>query len=229
MQSQLNRVVLNPIFHRVGNIPFSSLSGMLAPLIFWAGVIVVGWLQTDYNALADTVSKMGRVGRPYAWIANATLIVTGLLIAFFAYGLPHEKANSSYTTRTQILFAAFGLFGLAGAGLMPCDEYCEGMSAANIFHTLPVAIGFTCLQFALLQFAKMVERSRSWVRMPVEAFAIFWAGIIALLAFILGRWGVVPPLEAVSGLSEKMYLAFLFEFIFRLAKRSFPPSKIPVP
>lgn len=196
-----------------------SVCGLIVPFIFLIGIAIVGWQQPDYNTMADTVSKMGRVGRPYAELANSILIVSGILIAIFAQGLPRLKLRFSGGLSAQNLLATFGLFGLAGAGLLPCDEYCAGMSSANILHTLPVAIGFGGLQLALLRFARRDQREPFWIGIREMSLTLFWAGLFALAVFVFGRWGIIPWLESYAGFSEKIYLALLFVFIFIMAKR----------
>jgi hypothetical membrane protein len=196
---------------------FVAGCGLIAPFVFWGGVFIVGWLQPDYNPLSDTVSKMGRIGRPYAEVANGILMVTGLLLSVFAQALPRPRRWRGLSTPTLLTF--FGLFGLTGAGLFPCDELCAGMSPANILHSLPVAIGFASLQMALLQFAGESHANSLWRNVPEISGSLFWAGSAALLAFILGRWGLVPVFESFAGFSEKIYLTMLFAFIFALARR----------
>jgi len=206
---------------------FSAYCGFLAAIIFWTGVIVVGLMQPEYQPLADTVSKMGRVGRPFAIALNGILIVTGLLIAVFALGLPASEKFFRRSTRDY--FVVFGFVGLAGAGLLPCDEICAGNSLANIVHTLPVAIGFTSLQLALLRIANSHKRDYFWAGIPKSSLTTFWAGTLALIVFMLGRWQFVPLLDSYAGLSEKIYLAFLFLFVFTLAKRLYLQSQASTP
>lgn len=194
----------------------SAYYGFLAAMVFWSGVIVVGLIQPEYHPLADTVSKMGRVGRSFAMAINWILIVTGFLIAMFARGLP---ASNGYLLSPRLMVAAFGFFGLAGAGLLPCDEICVGWSLPNILHTIPVAIGFTCLQFGLLQLANMKIRDRSWFSIPAFAWVLFYAGLVAVSLHFLGRWSVVPILDSYLGLSEKLYLAALFALILLISLR----------
>ncbi len=222
MNYQWLRVVPFPSFCQHKSVFISryvSICGLITPLIFWSGITFVGWLQPDYEPLADTVSKLGRVGRPYAGTANMILIVSGILITVFAQGLPRLKLRFSGRLSVQTLLAVFGLFGLVGAGLLPCDEYCAGMSFANILHTLPVAIGFTGLQLALLQLARRDQPGRFWNGIREMSLALFWAGLLALAIFVFGRWGIIPVFESYAGFSEKIYLALLFVFIFIMAKR----------
>lgn len=222
MQVHRHRTVLFPILSKKKSIPLHhlfSVCGLIAPVIFWIGVFIVGWLQPDYNPLADTVSKMGRIGRPFAGVANGILVVTGFLLALFAQALPRSRLQASNGLSAPGLLTLFGLFGLAGAGLLPCDEFCAGMSAPNILHTLPVALGFACLQMALLQYADRETTDSLWQNIPETSLALFWAGSVALIAFVLGRWGIIPLLESFAGFSEKIYLAMLFAFIFTLARR----------
>jgi hypothetical membrane protein len=195
----------------------AACCGLVAPFVFWIGVFIVGRLQPDYDWLADTVSKMGRIGRPYAEAANGVLMATGLLLALFVQALPRQRRWRGLSGPTLLTF--FSLFGLTGAGLFPCDEFCAGMSAENILHTLPVALGFASLQIALLQFAGESHATSLWQNVPEISQALFWAGSGALIAFTLGRWGVIPILESFAGFSEKIYLFMLFAFIFALARR----------
>jgi len=117
---------------------FSAYCGFFAAIIFWSGVLMVGFLQPEYQPFADTVSKMGRVGRSFAGMINGTLIATGILLGLFALSLPSLNESLSSTRK---MIAGFGFIGLAGAGLLPCDQICAGWSLPNILHTLPVAIG----------------------------------------------------------------------------------------
>ena len=195
---------------------FSAYCGFFAAIIFWSGVLMVGFLQPEYQPFADTVSKMGRVGRSFAGMINGTLIATGILLGLFALSLPSLNESLSSTRK---MIAGFGFIGLAGAGLLPCDQICAGWSLPNILHTLPVAIGFTCLQFGLLQIAKMEASNRLWINVPAFALGLFHAGLLAVSFHFLGRWSVVPILDAYLGLSEKLYLAALFALVLLISKR----------
>jgi hypothetical membrane protein len=201
---------------RFPSLNIAVICGKAAPFVFWIGVILIGWIQPEYNVFADTVSKMGRIGRPLAEFANAILIFTGLLLAIFAKGLSHAIVDR----KTANFLALFGILGLTGAGLLPCDELCAGDSLANVLHTLPVALGFICLQIALLQLADQGLGNNSGQGISAMSLALFQAGPFALAFFVLGRWGAVPQFEDYAGLNEKFYLAVLFGFIYILAKAS---------
>lgn len=200
----------------------SPYCGFLAAILFGIGVITIGLVQPDYLPLADTVSKMGREGRPFAMAINVILMLTGILIAIFALGLPRSQR---FHRSTCNYLALFGIFGLAGSGFLPCDEICAGNSMANITHTLPVAIGFASLQLALLQITNMDPGDQFWSGIPKSSRFLFWAGSLALVIFMLGRWQLVPQLDSYAGLSEKIYLAFFFAFVLMLAKRLYLRSK----
>jgi hypothetical membrane protein len=189
---------------------------MAVPFVFWIGIFLVGLLQPDYHLLVDTVSKMGRSGRPYAELANGILILTGLFLALFARALPGAIINR----KPANFLAFFGILGLMGGGLLPCDEFCAGDSLANVLHTVPVALGFVCLQIALFQIATQGFGNSPWQGVSAMALTLFQAGPFALAFFVLGRWGIVSQFDDYAGLSEKVYLAILFSFIFTLARRS---------
>lgn len=211
---------------RVSIARLASICGLTAPIFFGTGVALVGMLQPDYLPLADTVSKMGRVGRLYDSVANGMLVITGILITIFAQGLPILNPRSRKMLLARNFMVGFGLFGLTGAGLFPCDEICAGMSFANILHTLPVAIGFASLQLALLELSRVAERDSYWLGIPKSSKVLVWAGLFTTLFYFLGRWQIFPPLDAYTGLSEKMYLAFLLIFIFVVAKRLYQRSSL---
>ena len=196
----------------------AAACGLISPILLLAGVALVAWLQQVQEPWATTVSKMGRFGQPYSETMNFTLMISGCLVAAFAQGLPHSRQSGVLDARR--MFVIFGLVGLGGAGLFPCDLDCGGWSIFNLLHSSVVITGALGLFLGLYKLPCAFENEADWGWLARGAQALAFLGFAAAFLFLMGLWRVIQPLEGYIGLIEKQYLLSVFMLIFLIAHRT---------
>ncbi len=106
------------------------LAGAVGSMLSLLVIALDGVLRPGYSTIADAISDMGE--RPYGWVLNKDLIVTGLLIMLFAIGV--RGAMSSSIGRSEEIGNTLGrksvnviaaLFVLAGAGIVNDGVFTE--------------------------------------------------------------------------------------------------------
>ena len=194
-----------------------AFCGLVASIIFFAGYLTVSTFQVEYKPLADTLSRMGRMGRSYSEVMNLTLILSGLLIAFFARRLDSGGNWTTQRSPAPLFLAAFG-YGLAGTGILPCDHLCGGDSLPNYLHTLPAFVSVTGLLFGLYHLPSCLL-GKDWVDIRLAARVLAWGGLATLIAYLLGLWRIVRPMEPYIGVIEKSYIFVIFAFLLVVARR----------
>jgi len=99
-----------------------ALSGILAPIIFTAVVIILAALRPDYSHVSQTISELGeRGGGPNAIVMKtAGFMLPGLLFIAFAIGLHRGISRGRGSRIGPILLGIFG-GGLVGSGIFSTD------------------------------------------------------------------------------------------------------------
>ena len=194
-----------------------GFSGLAAPFVFFAGYLTVSTFQVEYQPLADTLSRMGRMGRSYSEVMNLTLVLSGLLIGTFARHLVLVGNQTKPSSLAAFFWAAFG-FGLAGTGILPCDHLCGGGSLPNYLHTLPAFVSVSGLLLGLYHLPICLP-GKDWSDIRNSARTLAWGGLAALIAYLLGLWRIVRVMEPYVGVIEKSYVFVVFMFLLALARR----------
>ncbi|MGH2581876.1 MAG: DUF998 domain-containing protein [Anaerolineales bacterium] len=194
-----------------------GLCGPAASLVFFAGYLTVSAFQVEYQPLADTLSRMGRMGRSYSELMNLTLIVSGLLIGFFAPRLDLARNWAKRRSPASLFWAAFG-YGLAGTGILPCDHLCGGDSLTNYMHTLPALVSVVGLLLGLYHLPACLP-GKHWADIRNSSRFLAWGGLATLIAYLLGLWRIVRPMEPYIGVIEKSYVIVVFVFLLVLTRR----------
>jgi hypothetical membrane protein len=105
-------------------VKFLALGGVAGPALFSAVVILCGVLRPDYSHAAQFISELGANGTQNAALMNfAGFVPSGLLIAALGVSLSRLLPRVRISIVAAALTAMFG-FGLAIAGLYPCEPGC---------------------------------------------------------------------------------------------------------
>jgi hypothetical protein len=178
--------------------------GAIAGPLFTVAWILEGATRANYDPLQHAISSLSVGDR--GWIQIITLIVTGLLIVAFAFGLRRALGHGG-AVWGPVLVALVGI-GLIGSGIFvtdPLNGYPPGTpripaerTAHGILHDLfgvPVFLGLpvTCVLFGRL-FARSGDRA--WA-----AYSTL-SGIAMFGVFLVGRLGMreVPGFTGITGL-----------------------------
>ena len=90
--------------------------GLIAPLIFVGGTLVMGALLPYYNPVSQTVSEIGEIGSKFQTPYTMMDIFSGISILVFSIGLGSFSRNQSLSLWPSPLIASYGLMNL-GLGI----------------------------------------------------------------------------------------------------------------
>jgi len=115
-----------------------ALSGILAPVFFFAAVVYMSLSRPGYSHVYNVISELGETGSPTASAASVTFIVTGLMIILFGLGLHSELSRGS---RRVAAVALYGLLDFVGSGVFPCDPGGASITLIGAVHANLTVLG----------------------------------------------------------------------------------------
>jgi hypothetical protein len=152
---------------------FACYSGIVGPILFIATVLVEGATRSGYSAWHYFASDLA-LG-PGGWIQVANFVVSGALVAFFAYAVPNRWG--------AILIGAFGV-GLVLAGLFVTDPslgYPPGtlpgkapQTVHGTIHSVAGAIVFFSVAAAAFVLARAFPTVPGGPGTPASPASSFW-------------------------------------------------------
>lgn len=172
-----------------------------------ATVMVVGAMTPGYRPWADTVSRLGSPGQPYAATARAGFVLYGLLVL----------AGAAAVRGPRWLV---GLYGTAAvvAGLAPKDAAGQPHTALSALHVQATILGGAAIVASMLAVAWDGDWSASYRR---ASLATAGATVAAAVVFRL-TWG-----SPVYGLVERVLLAVPAAWVAWAAPRTVGPYPYP--
>jgi hypothetical membrane protein len=169
--------------------------------LWMTAALVSGLLRQRYSFAAQPISDLG-IG-PNAWILNASLIATGLLVVVFALGF-HWRLPDFPRKRLAIsLLVSFGLcFAAAGVFSEPSPD--GPVTISGIAHfVLGFYVAMSALTVALFLISSGLRRRRSWERYASYTRLTAWL-VLALIPLTQLFFNPSSPLFSlgVGGLVE---------------------------
>ena len=203
---------------------------MVAPILFALAVIVLGFLREDYSHMSQPISDLGEIGSPNMAGQNVNFTLTGLLISMFSFGLYRGTGPAKRVKVGSLLVSVIGL-GVAGAGVFPDDTSCPSLGcnavAAN-GHSVAGFMVFPLIPLAILLFSRGLGRDTPWRHYRTYSLVTG----IALFALLVLFTAFESTVEQWAGATQRLYLAFWFQWIgimavrlFRLSGQSFTPYR----
>jgi hypothetical membrane protein len=140
------------------NIPKENIIGYLAPLVTIISIVICTAILPGFDWADNPLSDMGSWSRTdlgdfqilSAILFNGSLIVTGLLCAYFAIWMI-KQFNDQLTKIALLLFVGNSLF-LAGVGIFSEDfSFPHVVTAVSFFLSIPIALGIIGLVWLRLE------------------------------------------------------------------------------
>ncbi|NIM58158.1 MAG: DUF998 domain-containing protein [Candidatus Aminicenantes bacterium] len=200
-----------------------ALSGILAPILFFGIVIILGLLEPGYNHATRMMSVLGGVGGIRGLIFNLGIGLIGVLIIVFSFGL-HKNVNNGKGSKIGPILLAIGGFGLILSGIFHCDLNCANVMVERdfigIMHVLSAFIAGMCLSISPFFIFARFRKDDYWKRYALPTLVtgilanipgiILWitifASIILEIDGILQRLGIVFVLIWMETVSWKLLL-----------------------
>lgn len=193
-------------------ITFGARAGVIGPGLFAILVVTGGTLYNGYSHTGQKISELGGQGAEFAVLQNVNFIVSGLLVAWFAWALG-RTLGPPY--RGPALIGAFGISSFIANGLLPCDVACVGATPVAQAHNVTGLLGFLAAITGMLILARRWRHHPRWrhhVAPTVGAAAVAIAGLIWFIATVGG-----DPHHPLGGISQRVFVGALLVWIARTA------------
>lgn len=171
--------------------------GVLAPLIFLFGVVLVSWSERDFMAeLGWDQWPSGTALGPNGWATVLTFLLTGICLVSFGWGLLVQAGDSS------VRRLGSGLLVLSGLGMAFLAFKTNAEGTDQTWHALVHVIAYFTFFFSLL-LAYVFLGWGSWRRFRRSSWKYAPLALVPLLGAL-----VLP-----DGLEAGNYLFFAILFV----------------
>lgn len=187
-------------------------------IAFTVVVAVLAALRPDYSHVAQTVSALGEVGKPFANVQAINFVVLGAVTTAFAFGLHWGLPPGSILG--PALVAVFGL-GIIGAGLfpcLPCGEF-STFTLENATHGIAAGIAFVAIMPAPFLLSRRMRLDGRWADYA-RPFLVLGALIV-----ILNVMFYAVTETAVMGAVQRALVGTIFVSLGLLAIRLYRVSR----
>ena len=192
---------------------FPAVSGIVAPLLVVAVVVVLGLLEPDYDHRTQMMSVLGGVGGVRGAFFNAGIALTGLLLIIFAAGFDRGIDAGSKAGPILIMLADIGLIS---SGIFHCNPGCTNVlkspTVSGRVHILAAFLsGFSLAVSPLVVFPRMSRSEQwktfAWLTLGMGILAnipglVFWATILSTRIpqweGVIQRLGLIVPLAWIE-------------------------------
>ncbi|HEV2282283.1 MAG TPA: DUF998 domain-containing protein [bacterium] len=177
-----------------------ALAGVVAPILFWSVLTILGQTQVGYSAFRSEISLLALGAN--GWVQTANFIVFSILIVAFQRGLQRTVAPGKIWGAINVLAAAVGL-ALVSIAVFPTDPI-GTWTLRGAVHLGAAAALAVLLPLSCLATAAQVGRDRAW--RGYAAFSVLIGVLTGVLTAILllvwsGLWRASHPW---LGLSERI-------------------------
>lgn len=180
------------------------LAGMIGSTLSILVITLDGILRPGYSSISNAISDMGE--RPYGWVLNKDLIVTGLLSILFAIGIHGAMGNALGRKSVNVMTA---LFLLAGAGIVNDGVFTE--YKALDLHILGFYTAFSALTLVFFLVGVRLVRLQGGLRWRWRHYG-WYSLITGLVVLLLTTIYIALPTYAtdIQGLIERLIVGAAF-------------------
>jgi hypothetical membrane protein len=189
----------------------SAVCGMVAPILFFLTVGILGMITPGYDPVTQLISELGESGAPFAWVMNLLGFgVTGVLLVAFAPGLAMALGKN------RVAVAGCGFVAIAGGlflamAFISCDRGCIPVTPEGGLHLilgLFAAIAAVAASFLL---AWPMRNSGSWGR--IWQYSVLTGILILLVLPVFISFG------ELAGLLQRVLVGVIFLWLEVVALR----------
>lgn len=188
---------------RTAGIKALTWCGVIAPVLRFGLILLLGFLDPEYSQLRDYISELGARDAPSAVLMNFLgTVLVGVLLCVFSLALYRGSEPGSLATAGAALLASGGLAFIV-VGLFPCDPGCS-LAAPSATMRVHVAAGTVAMSAQTLAPIALGLRIVSGTGDRRYAAMSLVCGAVAIMALIVLLLGQGESL-AFPGLVQKTY------------------------
>ena len=158
---------------------YFAIAGILAPILWFVLVVVLGVLEPGYSHMSKMMSILGGVGGIRGFLFNSGISTVGVLIILFAIGL-YREFESKDKPKIGTTLLILGGIGLIFSGIFSCDLNCNNAMIekdfTGIMHMLFAFIAGMGLSISPFFIFGKLKKNPVW-----KKYAKYTLGAIALL------------------------------------------------
>ena len=199
---------------------YSILAGLVAPIFYIVLVSVLGLVEPNFSHKTDMMSILGGVKGIRGLVFNVGVVITGLLLIVFAYGL-HQNINKGVGSKIGPILIVLAGLGLFGSAIFSCNANClnviETRTTIGILHMISAFVAGSCLAISPFFIFFRMKKDPLWKKYRSFTLAIGvlsnLPGIVLWVSIFTVR---IPEWE---GVIQRLGLLFPFIWIFTLSLR----------
>ena len=196
------------------------LAGLIVPIFYLILVSTLGLLEPGFSHRTDMMSMLGGIEGIRGLLFNIGVVITGLLLIVFAFGL-HQSINKGDGSKIGPILIALGGVGMFGSGIFSCDVNCvnviESKTLIGIVHMLSAFIAGSCLAISPFFIFFRMKQDKLWEKYRSFTLAI---GVFANLpGVVLWVSMFTTRLPEWEGVIQRLGLLFPLLWIFILSLR----------
>jgi hypothetical membrane protein len=187
-------------------IKWLTVGGMVAPVLFVAGILFASLFYDGYDHVSFKVSELGGTEAETPSTQNLNFMLLGLMVIGFAGALHWDISRLGVRSKGPFMLAIFGFSSALVNSVYPCDLGCDGTTAEALVHNLTGFGGFLVAMASMVVMARVFRRLPEWSgHYRFTQFCFAWA-LIALLANAAGP-------DSLGGLLQRIFIASLLTWI----------------
>lgn len=205
---------------------YSAMAGLIAPVFYIVLVSTLGLLESGFSHRTDMMSMLGGVEGIRGLLFNVGVVITGLLLIMFAFGL-HQSINKGAGSKVGPILIALAGIGLFGSAIFSCNVNCvnvvETKTAIGIIHMISAFVAGSCLAISPFFLYFRMKHDNRWIKYKSFTLAIGvlsnLPGVVLWVSMFTTR---IPEWE---GVIQRLGLLFPLIWIFVLSLRKLQLNK----
>jgi hypothetical protein len=142
-----------------------AIAGVITPILYISLAAILGLLGPGYNHRTMTMSILGGVAGIRGTIFNIGLILTGILLVLFGFGL-HRGVNQGRGNKIGLILLLIAGIGLIGSAYFHCELECVNVIKEPNFsgqmHMLFAFLTGLCFSFSSIPFFFSLKSDPRW-------------------------------------------------------------------
>ena len=193
---------------------YLSIAGIMAPMLWFILVTVLGLLEPSYSHMTKMMSILGGIEGIRGLIFNIGITLVGLLIIAFGIGL-HKCINKGKGSKIGHIMIILGGFGMMGSGIFHCEPNCINILIERNFtgtlHMLFAFIAGICLAISPFFIFARIRKDPKWK--DYSKYTLI-TGIMANVPGII-FWITLATVRfpSIEGIIQRAGIVFVFIWI----------------
>ena len=195
-------------------------AGLVAPVFYLVLVLTLGSLEQGFSHRTDMMSMLGGVEGIRGLLFNLGVILTGMLLIVFAYGL-HQSLNRGAGSKVGPILITLGGVGMFSSGIFSCDVNCanviESKTLVGGLHMLSAFVAGSCLALSPFFIYFRMKQDKLWEK--YRSFTLSMGVFANLPGVVLWVSMFTTRLPEWEGIIQRLGLLFPLIWIFVLSLR----------